>query len=146
MRRNKVPEIGWYPVTLTDEGGHDPLLAHCHRREYIFQWHGDTFEIPAGAVHLAASEGCANQAFRYGDACYGFQFHMEVDEPLIERWLRLPAMREELAAMRPVTDDARIRADTHRHIQRLHYLSAATFNRFVQLFGRRRRVRTLPSA
>ena len=52
--------------------------------------------IPRGDVHLASSALCDNQAFRYGSNVYGFQFHLEADAPLIERWLRVPVHRREL--------------------------------------------------
>src|SRR5262249_15148034 len=63
---NCEKEIGWYDLKVTSEARGDPLLAHFAETEKIFQWHGDTFDIPSGAVHLASSPACANQAFRYG--------------------------------------------------------------------------------
>ena len=50
-------------------------------------WHDDTFDIPAGAVVLASSAGCANQAFRYGERAYGLQFHPEVTPAILEDWI-----------------------------------------------------------
>ena len=58
-------EIGWYPVELSAAAADDPLFAQSGTRT-VFQWHGDTFDLPAGAVHLARSPLCENQAFRYG--------------------------------------------------------------------------------
>jgi len=87
------PEIGVCPVTLTAQGRLDPVLGP----EYgglaepalpVVQWHGDTFSLPDGAVHLAANRAYPNQAFRVGDRIYGFQFHAEVDRAMAEGWER----------------------------------------------------------
>ena len=86
---NQEKEIGWYDVSPTDHAQNDPLLGPFSATEKIFQWHGETFDIPQSTRHLAFSSLCANQAFRYGDNVYGFQFHLEVDEPMIHRWLRV---------------------------------------------------------
>ena len=58
----------------------------------VIHWHGDTFEIPEGAVRLATGQRYANQAFRYGRVVYGLQFHIEVDDAMAEAWApELPA-------------------------------------------------------
>jgi GMP synthase (glutamine-hydrolysing) len=64
VTKNKEKEIGWYPLKITKEGSKDRLFKHFNAEEVVFQWHGDTFEIPEGAVHLAESTLCTNQAFR----------------------------------------------------------------------------------
>jgi GMP synthase-like glutamine amidotransferase len=51
------------------------------------EWHDDTFDIPSGAVQLAASDGCAHQAFRFGRRAYGFQFHPEVSPAMLAQWV-----------------------------------------------------------
>jgi GMP synthase (glutamine-hydrolysing) len=145
VRRNGEKEIGWHPVSPTEEGRADPLFRHFRPTEPIFQWHGDTFDIPEGAVHLAASPSCTNQAFRYRRNVYGFQFHLEVDTPLIERWLRVPAFRHEVESLDGKTDTDRIRHDTARYIEASAELAERTFLEFVRLFGERRRLRALPS-
>jgi len=53
----------------------------------VFQWHGDTFSLPPGAVHLATSDVCSNQAFQYSDNVLGLQFHMEYSQESIEKML-----------------------------------------------------------
>ena len=87
VRRHRVPEIGWYRLQATQAGRDDPVLAPLGDDAPVFQWHGQHFEIPRSAVHLARSETCEQQAFRWGEKAYGFQFHLEMDEPLIDRWL-----------------------------------------------------------
>jgi GMP synthase (glutamine-hydrolysing) len=88
-------EIGWYPLTLTEDGEKDRLLTGLPDTFPVFQWHGETFDIPRGAVRLAGSERYANQAFRLGEKVYGLQFHLETTAPMIIEWLDL--YREEHA-------------------------------------------------
>lgn len=79
IRPNPVKEVGWHPVELTDEANGDPLFGGVRASFPAFHWHGDTFDLPTGSVHLAASPLCRHQAFRYGANAYGVQFHLEVD-------------------------------------------------------------------
>ncbi|RMD85344.1 MAG: glutamine amidotransferase [Candidatus Dadabacteria bacterium] len=139
-------EIGWYPIRLSEGGRTDPLLGHLNDEEYIFQWHGDTFDIPEGAVHLASSPICPNQAFRYGSRVYALQFHMEVDQAMIERWLRVPRHLEELAELRGRIDPERIRRETPVFIGRLQEAAQQTFRKFIELLGLPRKKLVLPSA
>jgi len=127
-------EIGWYDLAVTDAARADPLFAHLHPTERVFQWHGDTFDIPAGAVRLASSALFPNQAFRYRDNVYALQFHLEVDEPLIERWLHVSINRQEIAALDGRIDPDAIRSDTHLYIDRLRALGERMFEKFVELF------------
>ncbi|MBI4652543.1 type 1 glutamine amidotransferase [Candidatus Desantisbacteria bacterium] len=75
--RNKYKEIGWFPVSLTEEGKKSNIFSVFHDEFIVFQWHGDTFTIPAGAVRIAKSKGCENQAFEYNNRVFGLQFHLE---------------------------------------------------------------------
>ena len=70
-------EIGWFPVELTEAAATSDILGFLPNRLEVFHWHGDTFEIPPGAIHLARSQGCENQAFLYDGRVLGLQFHME---------------------------------------------------------------------
>ncbi len=70
-------EIGWFPVTLTPEARELGLFGDVPERFTVFHWHGDTFPLPEGAVRLAASAACENQAFLYRDRVLGLQFHLE---------------------------------------------------------------------
>ena len=80
-------EIGWYEVSLTDEGSKDPLFMSLPKKIPVFQWHGDTFEIPKAGKLMATSTYIPHQAFRYGQNVYGLQFHLEVTERMIEDWM-----------------------------------------------------------
>jgi GMP synthase (glutamine-hydrolysing) len=145
VRRNRVKEIGWYDLTVSPHGRRDPVIGHLADTEKIFQWHGDTFDIPPGAVHLAASPTCENQAFRFRHNVYGFQFHLEVDEHLIKRWLEVPVHRREIAALGGAIDPDVILADTTRYIHRSLGLSECIFASLIEIFGGRKRFVALPS-
>ncbi len=145
VKRNLEKEIGWYDVALTEAGKKDPVMGNFQPREKLFQWHGDTFDIPQGAVHLALSGTCSSQAFRYGDKVYGFQFHLEVDEPMIQRWFQVPHHVEELRQLGGKIDPQTILTQTPLHIERLKSLSAKTFTEFLKLFGAAKKFRCLPS-
>jgi GMP synthase (glutamine-hydrolysing) len=142
---NQEKEIGWYDVSPTESAESDPLLTEFQEREKIFQWHGDTFDIPKTSSHLAFSHLCANQAFRYGANVYGFQFHLEVDEPMIHRWLRVPENRNEIAALGCAYSPERIHGETLEHIPRLNQLSQRVFGEFINLFGIEKTRCLLPS-
>jgi GMP synthase-like glutamine amidotransferase len=75
--RNAHTEIGWLPIELTEQGRMSGPFTFLRQRIEVFQWHGDTFELPDGAVHLARSEGCEHQAFLYDGRVLGLQFHLE---------------------------------------------------------------------
>lgn len=100
-------EIGWAPVTLSDAGAASPLAALDGP---VLHWHGDTFDLPAGARHLARSALYEQQAFAVGAHALALQFHIEVSGPALERWfighaheiassetLTVPALRAETA-------------------------------------------------
>jgi GMP synthase (glutamine-hydrolysing) len=132
---NPVKEIGWYDVKPIGQSQLDPLFVEFRETEKIFQWHGDTFDIPNSAVHLAASTTCGNQAFRYEANVYAFQFHLEVDEPMIRRWLMVPENRKEICSLHGDIVPDRIHVETVNHIGRLHELSEHAFSAFIKLFG-----------
>lgn len=142
---NVEKEIGWYDVSPTEEAFSDPLLMDLQKTEKIFQWHGETFEIPKSTRHLAFSPLCVNQAFRYGIKVYGFQFHMEVDAPMIHRWLRVAENRKEISSLRGANYPERIYNETADHMARLTQLSERVFGEFINLFGIEKRYLRLPT-
>lgn len=91
-----APEVGVLPVMLTDEALADPVFAGTPRELLSLQWHGDTFDLPAGATRLAGSPAYPNQAFRAGAGAYGVQFHLEVSPELAREWANVPAYAESL--------------------------------------------------
>jgi GMP synthase (glutamine-hydrolysing) len=140
VRRHGRPEIGWYDLDTTEHGRADSVLSGLGERAPVFQWHSCTFGIPHGAQHLARTRTCENQAFRYGANAYGFQFHLEVNQALIERWLALPSYRDELieAQLGHGADD--IRAGTPASMSSMQDNAHAVFNNFLDLVGRPRRI------
>jgi len=87
ITRAKIKEMGWRKLRLTKAGSKDPLFMGLPAELDVFQWHQDTFEIPEGALHLAETKSCPNQAFRIGENAYGLQFHIEVTPAMIKSWI-----------------------------------------------------------
>ena len=86
-----APEVGVLDVTLTAAGRADTVTGVLPPRFPSLQWHGDTFDLPDGAVRLMESPAYPNQSFRLGSRAYGFQFHLEVDDAMADAWSRVPA-------------------------------------------------------
>lgn len=85
VRPGPAKEIGWAPVRLTDAGQAGPLR---HLTDIpVLHWHGDVFDLPAGAQRLASTQWCENQAFALDRHALGFQFHPEADGCGFDRWL-----------------------------------------------------------
>jgi GMP synthase (glutamine-hydrolysing) len=78
--RNRHREIGWFEVKLTRDAATFPATRKLPRKFTPLHWHGDTFDIPRGAVNIAESKACTNQAFVYGGRVIGLQFHLEMTE------------------------------------------------------------------
>lgn len=72
---NNNKEIGWFPIEGCVTTG-DDLFTFPPAID-VFHWHGETFDLPSGAVHLARSKGCECQAFQFGKSVLGLQFHLE---------------------------------------------------------------------
>lgn len=85
-------ETGWHQVAITPDGMKDPLVrtlaVNGRSSAEVFQWHGDTFDLPARSVLLASSDLFPNQAFRYSDRVYALQFHIEVTPAIVTEWLK----------------------------------------------------------
>jgi GMP synthase (glutamine-hydrolysing) len=81
-----VKEVGWSRVDLTAEGRKSALAPLGEAGAVVLHWHGDTFDLPAGATRLAANENYQNQAFAHGDAALALQFHLEADAAALEAW------------------------------------------------------------
>lgn len=129
--RNAVKEIGWGPVRWTEAAARDPLLAGLTGPETVFHWHGETFDLPAGAEWLASSGACRNQAFRAGANAYGFQFHLEVTPEMIASWCREDANARDVRELsRPI--------DPFANSARLAELGAMVFGRWAGLVANRK--------
>jgi GMP synthase (glutamine-hydrolysing) len=93
-----APEVGVLPVHLTPAAYVDPVFAAMPATFSTLQWHGDTYELPEGAVRLAGSELYEQQAYVLGSA-YALQFHLEVDSELAAKWMSVPVYVQELEAL-----------------------------------------------
>jgi GMP synthase-like glutamine amidotransferase len=103
-------EVGWGPIDLHNVA--EPALAGLPAQPLVVHWHGDTYDLPAGAVQLASTPICRHQAFRIGRA-FGLQFHPELERETIATWVREDADYVR-GALGP-EGGARVLADTDRH-------------------------------
>lgn len=86
---HKHHEIGWWPVHFTHEIKDIDLFNGVPKQLPLFQYHGDTFDLPDGAIRLASSEATKNQAFIYNDRILGLQFHPEFSEEKLQEIVHL---------------------------------------------------------
>lgn len=82
---NRDKEIGWFPIELLGVAQASPFFNFLPRQLTVFHWHGDTFELPQGAIRLARSEVCQNQAFAYSEKVLGLQFHLESTKDSVQQ-------------------------------------------------------------
>jgi GMP synthase (glutamine-hydrolysing) len=139
VRKSSEKEIGWHDINLTQEGEKDSLLSHFKKTEKIFQLHGDTFDIPQSAVHLAESNMFPGQAFRYGEKVYGLQYHLEVDRAMIHRWLENKNNQQAINSSNGKFSIEQIRLETEEYITHSMDLSRKTFDNFIDLFALKKR-------
>lgn len=121
-----IKEIGYAPVILTEEG-QQSVLQHLDNLP-VLHWHGDTMTLPAGAISLAHTESCQQQAFALGKHILALQFHLEADPQTIEYWLVGHAC--ELAAAQ--SDITTIRADAQQVGPALREAAIKTIGQWLQ--------------
>jgi GMP synthase (glutamine-hydrolysing) len=107
-----VREVGWGPVRFIG-GAAEPALAGLSPEEIVLHWHGDMFDLPAGAVHLAETALCRHQAFRLGARAFALQFHVEATAATTRRWAMEDA--DFVRAARGPDGPALVIAETERH-------------------------------
>lgn len=129
--KGSAKEIGWYDVELSEEGSDDPLFLGMPFRFKVFQWHGDTFDVPEGGIRLASSELFPNQVIKVGPNAYGFQFHLEVTEEMIKDWIAVNS--DELNALKGNIDPEAIVRETPERIVDLHRYGNGVAARFLRL-------------
>jgi len=122
-------EIGWSPLALTPEGRRSPLR---HLDGPVLHWHGDTFDLPPGALHLAATPQTVNQAFAVGTHALGLQFHPEVTAEGLEFWYVGHA--GEIGAT-PGLSVPGLRADGARHAAALAAAAQRCFSDWLDSVG-----------
>jgi GMP synthase (glutamine-hydrolysing) len=129
---HRVKEIGWCEIELTPAAGDDGLFRGSQARETVFQWHGDTFDLPRGAVQLARSAACQQQAFRFGPSAYGLQFHVEMTAEMVDDWLDEPSMCAEVAALDYINPH-HIRQGAAAGLERMAPVAERLLGRFAAL-------------
>jgi len=112
VRRNPFEEIGWFPVQRTEGAQRSSLFREFPSEIEAFHWHGDTFDVPEGAVHVARSAGCEHQAFVYEDRVVGLQFHLEMTEEMVRQMVEEGS--EEIPAGPFVQSPRQILSDVER--------------------------------
>jgi GMP synthase-like glutamine amidotransferase len=124
VQPNPQKEIGWFDIELTEAAREDAVFGGLEATVKIFQWHGETFDLPEGATLLATSVACRNQAFRLGATTYGIQFHPEVTPDMISDWCRQDANCGDVCELSaPI--------DPHAHERHLEELAAVIFSRWI---------------
>ncbi len=114
---NANKEIGWFPVQAAST---DSDAFRFPPQTTVFHWHGETFDLPSGAVHLASSTGCKNQAFQIGRNVIGLQFHLETTPETADQIIH--HCRSELVAGEYIQTEHALRSvpdEAYRGINRL---------------------------
>ncbi len=128
---NTRKEIGWYEVTLADAARDDRLFAKSPQRFSPVHWHGDIFDLPAGATRLASSAISPTQAYRYGDNAYGLLFHLELGRAHLDSWMT--AFADELVDAG--IDPASITTDADRRLAAAGVVGSGVFRGFASLIA-----------
>src|SRR5262245_43541363 len=126
-------EVGWAPVQLTDEGRDDALFTGLGDSLTVFHLHGDTYELPPDATNLARSAVYEQQAFRWGDTVYGFQFHFEFTEAIISRLVNEPESHRYITEAG--VDPKELLAKTAGHVAELADVAHEVFGRYFGQCG-----------
>ena len=125
-------EIGWYFLNQTPSAKSDPLFSLLDSCFLVFQWHGETFDLPNGGIGLSGNEAYPSQAFRFGEWAYGLQFHFEVTEPMIKTWLAQWGEEIKKAKPQPLTAQDILR-DSRIYLERLQKQVWLFFGRYLEL-------------
>ncbi len=122
-------EIGWYPVEITNDGMND-LFNGLKKNITVFQWHGDTYDLPTNAVTLARSKLYPVQAFKVGSAV-GIQFHLEVSKDMVMDWIS--QYKSELESVRDSVHIDDIIADIDANVSALNEYTRVLYQNFKKL-------------
>ena len=126
--RNKVTEIGFCPVRLTEAGQADPIFAGLGAAIRPMQWHEHTFDLPDEATRLAENDDCLNQAYRIGRSTYAVQFHPEVDRGMVRTWAKTAGADEKTTT--------RLEAEMGTHLAAAEHLGRTIGDRWFDLVER----------
>lgn len=129
-------EVGFEAVHPTPAAAGDRLLSHYGDGDPVFQWHQDTFELPAGAELLAIGEAVPLQAFRVNDVTWGVQWHLEIDRVEMELWLDAFSAEADLGATWGKST-AEVRDEADHHMAAHEAQGLETFRRFAEVIRER---------
>lgn len=130
IRRGPHKEIGWYPIRLTAEARDDRLFEEFPETIEVFQWHGEYFDTPPGAVNLASSALYQCQAFSIGRNVYGLLFHLEVTARMVTEWVS--TFKEELEGVKGYIRTEAILEGLPGRISGLNRRARTLFARFCE--------------
>lgn len=125
-------EIGWYWINQTPLARSDPLFSNLDPYLLVFEWHGETFDLPSEADGLAGNRAYPNQAFRFESLSYGLQFHLEVTESMIKTWLSSRVREIKAADPQSLTPED-ILVDARIYLDRLHNQARLFFSGYLRL-------------
>jgi GMP synthase (glutamine-hydrolysing) len=139
-----LPEIGWAPVNFPFPGGTEPLVFGLNDGAEMFHWHFDTFDLPklpsaappgappapTGSVLISSTRICKNQAYRFKNRLFGFQYHVEATREIIQAMVA--AGRDDIARVLGPEGEAKIVQGTEQHYPRYERLTNRILQNFVQ--------------
>ncbi|UVE16231.1 type 1 glutamine amidotransferase [Pseudomonas sp. LS44] len=132
VHRMSYREVGWHPLCRSPRTADSPWLAHLADEFCVYQWHGDTFDLPVGAERLLSSPWCRNQAFAWGDKLLALQGHPEVTEEMVRLWLRDGAHL--LDESQPSQQSVRqMLSDLPSKVATLHQVAEGFYRHWLQL-------------
>ncbi|WP_321389505.1 type 1 glutamine amidotransferase [uncultured Desulfuromusa sp.] len=120
--KNDHKEIGWFSINRSPEADTTIIATAIPQQAEVFHWHGDTFNVPAGAKSLASSNACQNQGFIFDDRVVGLQFHLETTPELIQELIN--NSRHELDCSSYVQSEEEMLANPQR-FARINQIMAA---------------------
>lgn len=132
VTRNPHKEIGWFPIRKTADAMRSRVCDALPAELDAFQWHGDTFGLPPGALHVARSEACDNQAFVFNERVVGLQFHLETTKQAAARLVENCA--DELVPG-PFVQTANAMLGDERRFERINATMAALLERLEAMAG-----------
>lgn len=129
VRRNRVPEIGWLPVRPVNCGVAHQWLDGCPPEFEAFHWHGETFSVPQGGLHILQSQDCFHQAFAVGKTL-ALQCHIEVTADMVKDWIR--EMGQDLKVCATIQNPDQITADLYQRVRHLHTIADRIYQRWIE--------------
>lgn len=130
ITRNAVKEIGWHPIQFIESATKDNWLPRIQTAQ-AFHWHGETFEIPSGAIRIAKSEYCENQMFALGKHL-GMQCHIEMTEELVGSWCKSGAQEIEENKGASVQTGNAIQASLENRVSTLNQLGEVIYSQWIK--------------